>query len=171
MKPIELSDEAWKIVDTDNPSALTDVNVRAAMPGTPTMPRPATVITACAGSTASDFTGYAFNDCRDDTSVPGSGRIDERPHAHRDARAGNRNQRARMQHLGAVVRHFGGLAMMQLRDHARIGHQPRIRGHDAGHVFPQHHLRRAQRSRQQRRGEIGAAAAQRRHAAVRARGR
>jgi hypothetical protein len=49
------------------------------MPGTPTMPRPATVITACAGSTASDFTGYAFSDCRDETSVPGAaGSMNER---------------------------------------------------------------------------------------------
>ena len=48
------------------------MNVRAAMPCTPTMPLPATVITACAGSIASDLTGYAFSDCRADTSVPGS---------------------------------------------------------------------------------------------------
>ena len=33
-------------------------------------------------------------------------RIDERPDAQRDARAGDRNERARVQHLGAVMRHL-----------------------------------------------------------------
>ena len=46
VKPIELSDEAWKIVDTDSRSESTATNVRAAMPWTPTMPLPATVTIA-----------------------------------------------------------------------------------------------------------------------------
>jgi len=46
VKPMELSDDAWKIVDTDNRSASTAVNVRAAMPCTPTIPLPATVTMA-----------------------------------------------------------------------------------------------------------------------------
>ena len=56
--------------------------------------------------------------------------------------------------------------MMQLRNHARIGHQPRIRGEDAGHVLPQHDMTRAKRSRQQGGGQVRAAAAERREAAV-----
>ena len=46
VKPIELSDEAWKIVETDRRYASTAANVRAAMPWTPAMPRPATVTIA-----------------------------------------------------------------------------------------------------------------------------
>ena len=57
VNPIELSDEAWKIVDTDSRSASTAAKVRAAMPWTPTMPLPATVTTACAGRIASALTG------------------------------------------------------------------------------------------------------------------
>lgn len=57
VKPMELSDDPWKMVETDNRSRSTAPKVRAAMPWTPTMPLPATVITACAGRTASAFTG------------------------------------------------------------------------------------------------------------------
>ena len=46
VKPIELSDEAWKIVETESCSASTAAKARAAMPCTPAMPLPATVITA-----------------------------------------------------------------------------------------------------------------------------
>ena len=54
---MELSDEPWKMVETDRRSASTAAKVRAAMPCTPTMPLPATVTTACLGSSASAFTG------------------------------------------------------------------------------------------------------------------
>ena len=57
VKPIELSDEDWKMVDTDTPAAWTDANVRAAMPGTPMRPLPATVTSACPRIVASAFTG------------------------------------------------------------------------------------------------------------------
>ena len=49
VNPIELSEEAWKIVETDRRSASTATNVRAAMPCTPAIPLPATVTTACRG--------------------------------------------------------------------------------------------------------------------------
>ena len=57
VNPIELSDDAWKIVDTDSRSASTAANVRAAMPWTPTMPLPATVTIACPRTIASALTG------------------------------------------------------------------------------------------------------------------
>jgi hypothetical protein len=38
VKPMELSDEAWKMVDTDSDSPCMAANVRAAMPGTPIIP-------------------------------------------------------------------------------------------------------------------------------------
>ncbi len=57
VKPIELSDEAWKIVETESASAWTAVNVRAAMPGTPIMPFPATVTSAWPLIVARAFTG------------------------------------------------------------------------------------------------------------------
>ena len=42
----ELSEEDWKIVETDTPAACTEAKVRAAMPGTPISPLPATVTSA-----------------------------------------------------------------------------------------------------------------------------
>ena len=57
VKPIELSDDAWKIVETDSRSASTAANVRAAMPCTPTMPLPATVTIAWPRTIASALTG------------------------------------------------------------------------------------------------------------------
>ncbi len=57
VKPIELSDEAWKIVETDRPSAWTAEKVRAAMPGTPIIPFPATVTRDWPFMVARAFTG------------------------------------------------------------------------------------------------------------------
>ena len=57
VKPIELSDEAWKIVETDRRSASTAANVRAAMPCTPSIPLPATVTIACWRTIAIALTG------------------------------------------------------------------------------------------------------------------
>ncbi len=71
VKPIELSDDAWKMVDTDSRSASTATNVRAAMPWTPTMPLPATVTIACPRTIAIAFTGYMASDRFAETSVPG----------------------------------------------------------------------------------------------------
>ena len=57
MKPIELSDEAWKIVETESRSDSTAENVRAAIPCTPAMPLPATVTIAWPRTMASALTG------------------------------------------------------------------------------------------------------------------
>ena len=57
VKPIELSDDAWKIVDTDSRSASTAENVRAAIPWTPAMPLPATVTIAWPRTMARALTG------------------------------------------------------------------------------------------------------------------
>ena len=72
-----------------------------------------------------------------------------------------------MQDLGAVVRDLGRLAVMELRDEPRVGDEARIGGQDARHVLPQHDALGAERAREQRRRQVGAAAAERRHAAVR----
>ena len=64
------------------------------------------------------------------------------------------------------MRDFGGLLVVQLRDQPRVGHQPRVGGEDPGHVLPQRHDLGAQRAREQRGGEVGAAAAERGDAAV-----
>ena len=131
VKPIELSDDAWKIVETDSRSASTAENVRAAMPWTP---------------------DHALAGDRDDRLVAddgqrlhrvglerparrdfGAGRVgvQERAHVHLDARAGDRDERARVQHLRAVVRDLARLAMVQLRNQARVGHEPWVGGQDA----------------------------------------
>ena len=72
-----------------------------------------------------------------------------------------------MEHLGAVVRHLGRLAVMQLRDEPCVGHQARIGREDARDVLPQHDAPGAERAREQRRRQVRPAAAERRHAAVR----
>ena len=58
---------------------------------------------------------------------------------------------ARVQRLGAVIGELRGLAHVELRDEARVGHGARIRGEQAGHVLPQRDLARPQRAAEQRR--------------------
>src|SRR5438445_6563894 len=48
--------------DTEIPSWCTAAKVRAAMPGTPSMPLPVTVSSACFGMAESAFTGYCSRD-------------------------------------------------------------------------------------------------------------
>ena len=57
VKPMELSEEDWKMVETDTPSSWTAAKVRAAMPGTPMRPLPATVTRAWPRIVARAFTG------------------------------------------------------------------------------------------------------------------
>ena len=57
VNPIELSDDAWKIVDTESRWQSTAANVRAATPCTPSMPLPATVMIACSCTMAIALTG------------------------------------------------------------------------------------------------------------------
>ena len=56
---------------------------------------------------------------------------------------------------------------MQLRHHAGVGHDPRVRREQARHVLPQGHVPGAERAAEQRGREVRAAPAQRRHLAVR----
>ena len=57
VNPIELSDDAWKMVETESRSDSIAAKVRAAMPWTPTIPLPATVTIACPRTIASALTG------------------------------------------------------------------------------------------------------------------
>ena len=59
-----------------------------------------------------------------------------------------------MQHLRAVVRDLGGFAMVQLRDEARVGHEPRIGGQDAGTSFHSTTRRAPSERAEQRRRQI-----------------
>ena len=72
-----------------------------------------------------------------------------------------------MEHLGAVVRDLGRLTVMELRDEACVGHEPRIGSQDPRDVLPQHDAPRTERAREERRRQIGSAAAERRHASIR----
>ena len=56
-----------------------------------------------------------------------------------------------MQHLRAVVRDLGRLAMMQMRDQACIRHEPWIGGQDAGHIFPENDAANTEAPSEQRR--------------------
>ena len=82
------------------------------------------------------------------------------PHVHRDGLALHRDERAGVQHLGAVVGQLRRLAHVQLRDHARVGHHARVGGEQTRHVLPQSHPAGIQRAAKQRGGQIRAAAAQ-----------
>ena len=105
------------------------------------MPLPATVTSAWPAAADSALTGYLSSVRRAEISVPGaSGSANGRTNTGmRPAR--DRDQRARVQHLGAVVGELRRLAQVELRDDARVGHHPRIRGQQAGDVLPQRHRR------------------------------
>ena len=165
-KQIDCSDDDCEISDTLIPSWCSASNVRAAMPGTPSMPLPATVISACPAAADSALTGYLSSVRRAEISVPAAVGVGERAHEHRDRAPRHRDQRARVQHLGAVVRELRRLAQVQLRDDAGVGHDARVGGEQARDVLPQRHLARRQRAPEQRRRQVGAAASQRRHRAL-----
>ena len=93
-------------------------------------------------------------------------RIQERAHLERGARALERDERARVQHLCAEVGRLRRLAPVQVGDDARLGDVARVGGEDARHVLPQDDLDRGQRAGEERRGQVGAAAAERGHRAV-----
>ena len=57
LKQIECSDDACEMSDTEMPSRCSVPKVRAAMPGTPSIPFPATVIIAWSADIDSAFTG------------------------------------------------------------------------------------------------------------------
>ena len=136
------------------------------MPGTPSMPLPPTVISACPAAADSALTGYLSSVRRAEISVPGAVGVGERAHEHRDRAPRHRDQRARVQHLRAVIRQLRRLAQVQLRDDAGVGDDARVGGEQARDVLPQRHLARRQRAPEQRRRQVGAAAAQRRHRAL-----
>jgi hypothetical protein len=71
LKHIECSEEACEISDTDICRLCSAANVRAAMPGTPSIPFPVTVIRACPPAAVSAFTGNRPAGTCSDTSVPG----------------------------------------------------------------------------------------------------
>ena len=144
-KQIDCSDDDCGISDTLIPSRCSASNVRAAMPGTPSMPLPPTVISACPPAAESALTGYWSSVRRAGDLGPRPRRVGERAHEHRQLPPSDRDQRARVQHLRAVVGELGRLAQVQLRDDARVGDDPRIGGQQAGDVLPQRHLARAQR--------------------------
>jgi hypothetical protein len=58
--------------DTEICSRCSAANVRAATPGTPSMPLPSTVMSACPGALESAFTGTSSAVSRSETSVPGA---------------------------------------------------------------------------------------------------
>ena len=66
----------------------------------------------------------------------GARRHDPQPHA----RLRNRDQRPRVQHLGAVMRELRRFTMMQLRNQPRIGHESGVGGENTRHVLPELHL-------------------------------
>ena len=93
-------------------------------------------------------------------------RIGERPNADRDRALEDRNERARVQYLRAVVGELRGLAYVDLRDHARVRHDPGVRREQARHVLPERDLPGPEHPGEQRGGEIRAAAPERGHLAV-----
>jgi hypothetical protein len=58
--------------ETEICRACSAAKVRAAMPGTPSMPLPVTVISACPPAAVSAFTGFRPAPTRSETSVPGA---------------------------------------------------------------------------------------------------
>ena len=166
LKQIECSDDACEISDTEIWRVCSAWKVRAAMPGTPSIPLPVTVTSAWPPAAVRALTGKR----RRGHSLRhfGAGRvgIGEWAHEHRNAAAGHGNERARVQHLGAVVRQFGRLARVELGNDPRVRHDARIGGEQPRHILPERYPGGAEPAREQRGGEVGAAAAQRRDLAL-----
>ena len=70
VKQIECSEDACEISETDMPPLASAPNVRAAMPGTPSIPLPATVTSACEVIAESARTGEPATDRPWAISVP-----------------------------------------------------------------------------------------------------
>jgi hypothetical protein len=71
-KQIDCSDEDCEISDTLVPCWYSAAKVRAAIPGTPSMPLPVTVSSACPPAAESALTGYFSSVRRAEISVPGA---------------------------------------------------------------------------------------------------
>ncbi len=69
-KQIDCSDDDCEMSETLIPWRCRASKVRAAMPGTPSMPLPATVTSACPEAAESAFTGYLSRVRRLEISVP-----------------------------------------------------------------------------------------------------
>ncbi len=72
LKQIECSEDAWEMSDTEIRRAWSEAKVRAAMPGTPSIPLPVTVTSACPPAAVSALTGKRAGATRSETSVPGA---------------------------------------------------------------------------------------------------
>jgi len=70
VKQMECSDDACEMSDTDTPARSSAENVRPAMPGTPSMPLPDTVTSACSVTADNALTGYFVSVRRPEISVP-----------------------------------------------------------------------------------------------------
>ena len=70
LKQIECSEEACEIRETEIRRACSAAKVRAAMPGTPSMPLPVTVSSAWPPAAVSALTGFRPAPTRSETSVP-----------------------------------------------------------------------------------------------------
>ena len=69
-KQIECSDEAWEMSETEMRARCMAAKVRAAIPGTPSIPLPVTVTSANPVMPEMAFTGYSRSVRRRETSVP-----------------------------------------------------------------------------------------------------
>ena len=142
VKQIDCSDDDWVMSETEIPRWCSAAKVRAAMPGTPSMPLPADGDQRLAGRRRQRL---------DRVLVQRAARRDLGARPRRDRRtaartrgmrpARERDERPRVQHLGAVIGQLGRLAQVELRDDARVGHHARIGGEQPGHVLPQRHPR------------------------------
>src|SRR5207245_11448947 len=93
LKQIECSDDAWLMRETDMPSWCTAAKVRAAMPGTPSIPLPVTVRSAWWGMAERAVTGYWSSVRRREISVPrepgsANGRRSEERRVGKEGRGG-----------------------------------------------------------------------------------
>ena len=62
-------------------------------------------------------------------------RVGERPDPDGEARTGDRNQGARVQHLRTVIGQLCGLSLVELRNDARIRHDAGVGRQQTGHVL------------------------------------
>ena len=70
------------------------------------------------------------------------GGIGKGPDVDRDAPAAKGNQGSGVKHLGTVVGQLRSLPRVQLGNHSRIRHDPRVSGEQPGHILPERDLER-----------------------------
>ena len=166
MKQMSFCEDDCEISSTFACSSAVVENVRPTTSGTPTIPGPPTVMSATSRIAVSALTPPPLLRPCGVIFVPDALGREAVADPHGNACLFHGTQRFRMQHLGAEIGELGRFAVGNFGNRARLGHEARIGGEHAVHVRPDDDFIGIERRAQDRRGIVGAAAAERGENAV-----